>query len=58
MVLSPSVRPSLFSGSCDNFKSSEYFFMKLGTWIDGNMDIMHFISFCSYVKNDGCYGNK
>jgi hypothetical protein len=24
--------------------------MKLGTWIDGNMDIMHVISFCSYVK--------
>ena len=24
--------------------------MKLETWIDGNMDIMHVISFCSYVN--------
>ena len=22
------------------------------------MEIMHVISFCSYVKNSGCYGNK
>ncbi len=49
---------SHFSGSCDNFKSSSYFFMKLETWIDGNMDIMHVISFCYYVKNSDCYGNK
>ena len=34
------------------------FFMKLETWIDGNMGIMHVISFCSYVKNCGCYGNQ
>ena len=32
--------------------------MKLETWTDGNMEIMHVISFCSYVKNSGCYGNK
>ncbi len=32
--------------------------MKLGTWIDGNMDSMHITSLCSYVKNCGCYGNK
>ncbi len=32
--------------------------MKLETWIDGNMDIMHAISFCSHVKNSGCYGSK
>ncbi|KAH3845241.1 hypothetical protein DPMN_087516 [Dreissena polymorpha] len=53
-----SVSPSHFSGSCGNFKSSSYIFMKLETWIDGNMEIMRVISFCSYVKNSGCYGNK
>ena len=40
-------------GSCDNFKISSYFFMKLETWTDGSMEIMHVISFCSYVKNSG-----
>ena len=49
---------SHFSGSCDNFIISSYFFMKLETWTDGNMEIMHSNSFCSYVKNCGCYGNK
>jgi len=58
LSVSQSVCLSHFSGSCDNFKSSSYFFMKLETWIDGNMDIMHVISFCYYVKNSDCYGNK
>ena len=25
--------------------------MKCETWIDGNMEIVHVISFCSYIKN-------
>ena len=32
--------------------------MKLEILIDSNMDIIHVISFCSYAKHSGCYGNK
>ena len=32
--------------------------MKLETWTDGNMEIMHVISFCSYVNHSGCKGSK
>ena len=58
-ALRPSVSPSVtFLGTCDNFKTTVYFFMKLETWLDGNMEIMHIILFCSYDNNSGCYGNK
>ena len=56
-----SVCPSVchtFLDPAITLKVLNIFFMKLETWIDGNMGIMHVISFCSYVKNFGCYGNK
>ena len=33
-------------GSCDNLKTARYFLMKLNKWIDGKVEIMHFLSFC------------
>ena len=36
-------------------KPLNIFFMKLETWLDGNMEIMHIILFCSYGNNSGCY---
>ena len=47
MVCALCVSPSHFSGSCNNFESSSYFSMKIKTWTDGNMEIMHVISFFS-----------
>ena len=65
MVCALCVRQSVSQSVCHTFlnpaitlKVLNIFFIKLETWIDGNKDIMHVISFCSYVKNSGFYGNK
>ncbi len=50
LSFSPSVCLSHFSGSCDNLKNSSYFLwnLKLDRWQYG--DLMHVISFYSYIK--------
>ena len=45
------------SGSCNNLKTSCSILMKLATWIDCRVDIMHIILLCMLNINFGCYGN-
>ena len=33
-------------GPCGNLKTARYFLMKINKWIDGKVEIMHFLSFC------------
>ena len=45
------------SGSCNIFKTTCSFLMKLTTWIDGKVEIMHILLICLPNINFGCYGN-
>ena len=44
-------------GSCNNFKKSCFFRMKLATWIDSKVENMHIVLICLPSINFGCYGN-
>ena len=45
------------SGSYNNLKTACSFLMKLATWIDGRVEIMHIFLLCLPNINFGCYGN-
>ena len=45
------------SGSCNNLKTACSFLMKLATWIDSRVEIMHILLLCLTNINFGCYGN-
>ena len=45
------------SGSCNNLKTVCSFLMKLATWIDSKVEIMHILLICLSNINFGCYGN-
>ena len=45
------------SGSCNNLKTVCSFLMKVATWIDSKMEIMHILLICVPNINFGCYGN-
>ena len=51
----PSVGRSTKSGSCYNLKTVWSLLMKLGKRIDGKVEIMHILLFCSSTINFGCY---
>ena len=44
-------------GSCNNFRNTCFFLMKLATWIDSKMENMHIVLICLPNINFGCYGN-
>ena len=45
------------SGSCNNLKTACSFLMKLATWIDSRVEIMHIFCTLSVEYNFGCYGS-
>ena len=45
------------SGSCNNLKTTCSFLMKLATWIDNKVEIMHILCICLLNINFGCYSN-
>ena len=46
------------SGSCYNLKTACSLLMKLATWVDSRMEIMHIVLLCLPYINFGCYGNE
>ena len=44
-------------GSRNNLKTAGSFLMKLATWIDSRVEIMHTLLLCLPNINFGCYGN-
>ena len=45
------------SGYRNNLKTTCSFLIKLATWIDSRVEIMHIILLCLPNINFGCYGN-
>ena len=45
------------SGSYNNLKTTCSFLMKLATWIDSKVEIMHMFLICLLNIYFGCYGN-
>ena len=45
------------SGSCNNLKTACSFLMKLATWIDSKVEIMHILLLCLPNISFDCYGN-
>ena len=45
------------SGSCNKLKTACSFLMKLATWIDSRVEIMHMFLLCLPNINFDCYGN-
>ena len=44
-------------GSRDNLVTKQANLMKIGTWLDGNVQIMQVVLFLLFDFNYGCYGN-
>ena len=50
--------PLAYNGKkCNNLKTACSFLMKLATWIDSRVDIIHILLLCLPNINFGCYGN-
>ena len=45
------------SRSCNNSKTTCSFLMKLATWIDSKVEVMHIFLTRLSIINIGCYGN-
>ena len=45
------------SGPCNNLKTECSFLLKLATWIDSRVEIMHILLLCLPNINFGFYGN-
>ena len=43
--------------SCNNFKNTCCFLMKVAIWIDGKVENMHIVLIYLPNINSGCYGN-